>query len=119
LTDPDELDYMRDGACGGLELAALDWIFDPELQLLIERLPLAQRQVLLLRYAVGMPTDEIASVLDTRPDTVRRQHSRALAFLRVRLDALGRAPKYGRRSGMRTLARQAFVLRERRFALTR
>jgi RNA polymerase sigma-70 factor (ECF subfamily) len=98
-------------------LGALDWIADRDLHLFIERLPLAQRQVLFLRYAVGLTTSEVARVLSQSPEAVRQQHSRALRFLRARLTALGREPTRGDRIGARALMRRARVVRVRRYSL--
>jgi RNA polymerase sigma-70 factor (ECF subfamily) len=98
---------------------ALSWISDRELVLFIERLPLAQRQVLVLRYLVGLSSSETAVVLGRSPEAVRQQQVRALAYLRQRLQALGRAPRATRRSGHRVLIPQARVIRARRFSLMR
>jgi len=98
-------------------LQALNWISDRDLQLFISRLPLAQRQVLFLRYLVGLSTNEVAAICGQSPETVRKQHTRALGFLRDRLTALGRDPKRSNRVGSRVIVRQANVLRLRRFAL--
>jgi hypothetical protein len=48
---------------------------------------------------------------------VRQQQSRALAFLRARLTAVGHLPRRGR-VGTRVLVRRAVVLRNRRYCLT-
>jgi RNA polymerase sigma-70 factor (ECF subfamily) len=57
-------------------------IEDPELIALIEGLPLAQRQVLALRYMLDLPLQEIGAILDRKPDSVRQLHHRALESLR-------------------------------------
>jgi RNA polymerase sigma-70 factor (ECF subfamily) len=99
-------------------LPALDWISDRELMMFIERLPLAQRQVLFLRHMVGLSGAEIARVLDLDPGNVRMLHSRALRFLRVRLTNLGRTPtRSARRTPVRRCTQPAHVLRSRRFAM--
>ena len=96
---------------------ALTWISDNELLLFVERLPLAQRQVLLLRYMMGMSFPEIAETLDRSPEGVRKLHSRAVAFLEERLRAVGReVPRTGRSDAL-VYRRQVHVLRSRRFAL--
>jgi RNA polymerase sigma-70 factor (ECF subfamily) len=97
----------------------LSWITDDEVHLLLERLPLSQQQVLMLRYYVGMSLAEIAVTLDRTAGSVRLLHHRALRTLEDRLAALGRKP--GGQSLKPTLiaVRQATVLRARRFALAR
>ena len=49
---------------------------------LLARLPTAQRTVLVLRYYVDLPTDEIAAILGCRPATVRSHAHRGLAALK-------------------------------------
>ena len=71
---------------------ALGWISDRELLMLIERLPVAQRQVLMLRYMMDLTTTDIASILGRSSEDVRALQSRALRFLQQRLTALGRVP---------------------------
>jgi RNA polymerase sigma-70 factor (ECF subfamily) len=107
----------RDVASEPGELRPLDWISDRELHLFIERLPLPQRQVLFLRYVVGLRSAEIATILGQSPEAVRQHQTRAMRFLRTRLSALGREPKRGDRAGARVLIRRARVVRARRYAL--
>jgi RNA polymerase sigma-70 factor (ECF subfamily) len=117
LADPAELDRRREAAHPDPELPALDWITDRELLIFIERLPLAQRQVLMLRYMLDLTTAEIAEVLGRSPVDVRSLQSRAVRFLRARLAALGRtAPERGR-IRMRGCLKQARVIGARRWAL--
>jgi RNA polymerase sigma-70 factor (ECF subfamily) len=99
--------------------AVVGWITDPDLMLFVERLPLAQRQVLALRFMLGMDTEEIARILDRSPEAVRQQLSRALRFLEKRLAAVGRTPRRGgrQRAPARLAMRPMRVLRERRFGL--
>jgi RNA polymerase sigma-70 factor (ECF subfamily) len=119
LVDPQDLDRRRERPTEDeISIEALDWISDHEVRLFIERLPLAQREVLLLRYLADMTHDEIAKALDRSPVTVRMQLSRALSFLRDRLAAIGREPKRGDRIRSRLLIPQSRVLRVRRFGLT-
>jgi RNA polymerase sigma-70 factor (ECF subfamily) len=98
-------------------LPVLDWISDRELNLFIERLPLAQRQVLFLRYVVGMSMREIAQTLGVSGETARQHHTRALRFLRRRLSAIGRAPRGEKQVGAEIVFRAAPVLRTRRWSL--
>ncbi|MBA3339154.1 MAG: SigE family RNA polymerase sigma factor [Geodermatophilaceae bacterium] len=51
----------------------------------LARLPRQQRAVLVLRFYEGLNDNEIATVLDCRPGTVRGYGSRALATLRIDL----------------------------------
>jgi RNA polymerase sigma-70 factor (ECF subfamily) len=109
-----EADDEREPPAG---LGALDWVTDRDLFLFVERLPLVQRQVLFLRYVVGLSMAEIAELLGQTPQAARQQHARALRFLRARLAALGREPRTARRVGAKAVFRRAPVLRNRRFSL--
>lgn len=99
-------------------LPRLSWITDRDLQVLVERLPLPQRQVLILRYMLDLPAKEVAEHLGHTPANVRKLQHRALAFLFERLTALGRTPErpYQTEKWTRRI-NQAGVLRERRWAL--
>jgi RNA polymerase sigma-70 factor (ECF subfamily) len=98
---------------------ALGWISDRELLMFVERLPLAQRQVLVLRYMVDLPDSEIALLLSCSTSDVRVLRSRALRFLRQRLAAVRHRQAGGVRGApWRRRLREAPVLRSRRFALT-
>lgn len=100
--------------------AILGWISDSELLLFVQRLPHAQRQVVALRYLLGLTNAETAATLDRMPREVSLLHYRALTFLRERLAAVGRRGASRRgvaRAGRRF--KEAPVLRSRRFMLTR
>ena len=56
-----------------------------ELRSALDRLTDRQRIVVVLRYFVDIPDDEIARMLDVRPSTVRSLAHRALAVLRKEL----------------------------------
>jgi RNA polymerase sigma-70 factor (ECF subfamily) len=119
IVDPAELNRRRERALDDEpSLRALEWVTDTDLLIFIERLPLAQRQILALRFMMGLTTAEIAKVLDRKPDTVRRAQSRALVFLRQRLAAVGRESNNTDQAGALTYVKQARVLRARRFQLT-
>jgi RNA polymerase sigma-70 factor (ECF subfamily) len=117
--DPFELDRQRGDidTAPSAELAALDWISDRELLLFIERLPLSQRQVLVLRYMLDLSVAQVATVLDRTPNQVWMLQHRAHRVLRERFLALGRAPKHVRPVRAPVCFRQMTVLRQRRFAL--
>ena len=116
--DPAELGRRRVDVDGDDEsISALQWVTDRELFMLIERLPLAQRQVLVLRFMMSLSRAEIAAILGCSQTDVRNLQYRALRFLRERLTALGRAPGAQRPIRMRPHCRPAPVLRGRRFAL--
>jgi RNA polymerase sigma-70 factor (ECF subfamily) len=118
VTDPVEIGRVRDREANrdGEELRALDWITDQDLLIFIERLPFAQRQVLAMRYMLGLTAGEIGEVLGRSPGDVRKLQSRAVAFLRERLSAVGR-PVHRRDRAVQRCRRQAPVLRMRRFSL--
>jgi RNA polymerase sigma-70 factor (ECF subfamily) len=117
LSEPQDARCAQPAPTEPARLSALSWISDSELQLFIHRLPLTQRQVLFLRYVVGLSTNEVAGVLNLSADGVRKHHARALNFLRTRLSALGRDTRCTERSGCRVIRKQANVVRLRRFAL--
>jgi RNA polymerase sigma-70 factor (ECF subfamily) len=116
LVDPARMDREREGAADVVALS-LSWLSDEDLMRLVERLPLAQRQVLVLSCGGGLTLAEIAQITDRTPDAVRQQQSRALRFLEQRMVALGRSPQRWRGEPSTVLLRQATVLRARRFRL--
>jgi RNA polymerase sigma-70 factor (ECF subfamily) len=71
---PEEAAVARDEA--GLALA------------LLQKLPEAQREILILRVAVGMSTEETADAIGMSPGAVRVAQHRALARLRTMLTQL-------------------------------
>jgi RNA polymerase sigma-70 factor (ECF subfamily) len=102
----------------GQESIALNWIRDPDLAILMERLPQPQRQVLAMRYLLDMRAEEIAETLELTPNHVAVLQYRALDFLRKRLEALGRTPE--RRTKDQTMKaplKHNRVARNRRYSL--
>jgi RNA polymerase sigma-70 factor (ECF subfamily) len=120
VVEPDEVDRSRDEPVNEqYDEKVLGWLTDRELLLFIERLPLAQRQVLMLRYMLDLSNPEIALVLERSEDDVRQLHSRALAFLRSRLAAMGRTSERGGRHQMTGAHVYLPVLASRKSALNR
>jgi RNA polymerase sigma-70 factor (ECF subfamily) len=119
-TDPVEVAYRLDAnADAQPHPEALEWLTDRELMMFVERLPLPQRQVLVLRYMMDLTTREIADILGRSLEDVRKLDSRARAFLEQRLSAIGRAPRGPRqRLGWRRMRSPAPVMRMRRHMLS-
>jgi RNA polymerase sigma-70 factor, ECF subfamily len=118
LVEPEEIDRRRESTADREQLSrVLDWIADRELLLFIERLPLAQRQVLVMRFMLDLNSTEIAEMIDSTPEAVRALQARAMRSLRARLTSVGRIPERGDIAPTRRGVRQAPVLRNRRFAL--
>jgi RNA polymerase sigma-70 factor (ECF subfamily) len=117
LVDSASVAELQDAGAAPFDADVLDWLTDRELTMFVERLPLLQRQVLLLRYLFDLPAPQVAQILGRSPTYVRKLEERALGFLRVRLMALGRAPHCEGRREVRGVLRQARVLRARRWAM--
>jgi RNA polymerase sigma-70 factor (ECF subfamily) len=82
----------------------LGWMAGEDFLPRIDWLPVAQRQVLLLRYHFDLAWDEIGHVLGRSPGAVRVLQTRAFELLRRRLDAEhGRMDTAVLRSPMRRL----------------
>jgi RNA polymerase sigma-70 factor (ECF subfamily) len=119
VEEPSALDQRREARShDDVNPQVLEWMTDTDMVVLVERLPLAQRQVLLLRYMLDLSFQEIGEILDRSPDAVRQLHQRALDSLRARLDALGKganAPSL--RVPMRQARRPTLAARRDRFQL--
>jgi RNA polymerase sigma-70 factor (ECF subfamily) len=112
-----DLERQLEAVTPATDLPMLEWISDHELLLFIERLPLAQRQVLLLRYMHDLPYSEIATILKRSSDDVRKLQQRAIALLRSRLVAIGREPRVQGRTPWRRRPTYLRVIRSRRYVL--
>jgi RNA polymerase sigma-70 factor (ECF subfamily) len=118
---PDEVARLGERAAGMPAGESLDWLDDKRLLALIEQLPLAQRQVIVLRYMLELRAVEIATVLDRSPEAIRQLHQRAMRFLRQRLgesSALSPEDVHTRRPRPKTmtrLPRTSPVLRSRKY----
>ena len=73
----------QDRVGGGIESLGLP--DDSDLLQLIRTLPIAQRQVIVLRYVMDFEMNEIATILGRSPNAVSQIHRRAFATLRTRL----------------------------------
>jgi RNA polymerase sigma-70 factor, ECF subfamily len=116
-TPPEEVRVRKERSTRHDELPTLDWINDRELTMFVERLPLAHRQVLALRFMLDMSVRDVARTLDRSEGDVRAIQHRALTNLRERLAAVGRTGKDARPTPMRRVFRPAPVIRTRRWVL--
>jgi RNA polymerase sigma-70 factor (ECF subfamily) len=116
LEETDDLERRMEAPAPRTEELSVDWLSDADLAILVERLPMAQRQTVVLRYALELSTEEIAKVLDRTPRAVRLLQHRALRTLEERLTAV-REPRGTRREMMRVRVKPLPVLGWRRFAL--
>ena len=97
----------------------LEWVTDRELVMFVERLPIAQRQVLVLKFMLDLRAKEIGQILNRSTDDVRMLEHRALRFLEQRLTAIGRHSGQERERPMRVNGRIGWmrVLRSRKGAI--
>lgn len=113
--EPERIARRTDAVSSGVG-GLLESISNADLMILLERLPLPQRQVIALRFMLDLSTEEMCTVLDRSPEAVRQLEYRARRSLEDRLDALRRRGER-RRNAMVMRVRPATVLRARRFAL--
>jgi RNA polymerase sigma-70 factor, ECF subfamily len=91
---------------------------DDDLLRLIGCLPIAQRQVVVLRYVMDFDIADVATILGRSANAVSMLQQRAFAILRSRLVESGRAPEArAARLPMRRQAGVAVVSARRRLAL--
>lgn len=91
-----------------------DWLGNVRLRELLGRLSPAQRQVLFMRFALGLPTSDIAALLDRSVGDVHQLQSRALRRLKGPVEAQeGRVVRHP----LLARLRESFVLHSRRWAL--
>ena len=118
LEPPDTVESLLQHEPAAAETAeTLGWLTDREITMFVERLPLAQRQVLVLRFMLDLSGEEIARVLGRTHMSVRKLQQRALQSLEQRLSAVGRTSPNHRRIPMRVRMKPLTVLARRRFAL--
>jgi RNA polymerase sigma-70 factor (ECF subfamily) len=115
---PEELDRLRDVLLEDPP-GAFDSISDGEIAAYVRRLPMKQRQVLMLRYALDFSAEEIGEVLGSSPQAVRNLQHRALRFLRrcLKLDGQKTEVSGGRRMASVVVLRPAPVITGRQEAL--
>jgi RNA polymerase sigma-70 factor (ECF subfamily) len=115
---PEELDRLRD-VLSHDPPGAFDSLSDGELAAYVRRLPLKQRQVLMLRYALDFSAEEIGEVIGSTPQAVRNLQHRALRFLRRCLGNGENGEKLagGRRMASVVVLRPAPVITGRQEAL--
>jgi RNA polymerase sigma-70 factor (ECF subfamily) len=123
IDSPEQIELLQESRAGDQPrpnvAETLDWLTDREVAMFVERLPHAQRQVLVLRFMLDLSSEEIAQVLGRSSTSVRKLQSRALLSLQRRLAAVGRSSSepgpvpVRRRVGFHT------VMARRRFVLTR
>jgi RNA polymerase sigma-70 factor (ECF subfamily) len=85
VEDPIALDRLREFEARPLDPGVLDWLSDADMMIVVSRLPLAQRQVLMLRYMMDLSWSQIAEILGRSPAAARQLQARALSELRGRL----------------------------------
>ena len=114
--EPAELDRRLESPVPDAPFS-LEWLSDKDLAMLVECLPLSQRQVILLRYVFEFTTDDIACALERTPVAIRMLEHRAMRGLETRLAALRGWSRGCERSSMVMRHRPAPVLVGRRLAL--
>jgi RNA polymerase sigma-70 factor (ECF subfamily) len=88
---PEDVEAMREHEPAPGHIGdTLEWLSDREVAMFVERLPLAQRQVLVLRFMLDLSGEQIAQVLGRSHLAVRQLQTRALQSLEQRLAAVGR-----------------------------
>ena len=93
-------------------------VSDIDLAVLVDRLPLAARRALLLRFVLGLEDEEVGEALDMPADDVAALVLDGLVELRARLDGFGRCTADDRsRVAMRSFGWGSPVVRSRHRAL--
>jgi RNA polymerase sigma-70 factor (ECF subfamily) len=105
VEDPVDLAERSEGATPGADPDSIDWIGDANLLALVERLPLTQRQVIVLRYMMEFNTVEIGELIGRSPEAVRQLHHRAMRYLRQRMGGRDEGEAGYRRSQRKAVTR--------------
>jgi RNA polymerase sigma factor (sigma-70 family) len=117
VESPEQVTRLREALQPEDPLGDLGWISDADLEAIVGRLPLQQRQALVLRFALGFSHEEVARILELSPQASRNLQHRALAFIRARLATIGQRSSGGERHPMAMRARFGRVITERRHSL--
>jgi RNA polymerase sigma factor (sigma-70 family) len=119
LHGPEAVAAGRHAPDSAVDHSVPSWVKDVDLQVLISRLPFAERHVMLLRYLLGLSQTEVADVLERSPDAVGELHAGALSIVAERQLAIGQPSEASSvRFAMARRRRSARVLQSRRLALT-
>lgn len=118
VESPEQVTRLREALQPEDPIGDLEWITDGDLAGIVERLPLAQRQALVLRFALGFNHEEVARILELTPQASRNLQHRALAVVRARLAAINRRSSEEQRHTMSIRGRFGRVLTERRLSLS-
>lgn len=110
-------DERRRVAGAALDLAALRWLSDGELQVLVDSLPRDERNAVLLRFMVGLTPHHVAELLACTVAEQAELVADGLRMLASTLDSLSSPPDYMRREHMCRLPSPGIVVRRRRMAL--
>jgi RNA polymerase sigma-70 factor (ECF subfamily) len=118
VVEPDEMTSLSVmNRQGQPDLAGLDWVSDRELLMFVERLPVPQQQVLMLRFMLDLRVSEVAEILGRTPNNVSALQHRALEYLRERLEVVRQGSRQRTRQPASRFTPAARVLRRRRYAL--
>ena len=83
--EPEQIDAGAERALHDDPPGAFEAISDPELDHALRRLPVGQRQVIVLRFLLDLPSREVADVIGATPQAVRNLQYRGLRSLRAAL----------------------------------
>ena len=114
---PEPVPPRGPGRRGTPEPAPLALVTDPELRVLIGRMPYAEREVMLLRYLVGLGDAEVAALLDLNLEQALELRTTALSRIRRALEGNAGGVGTSRREAMRRRHCTSPVLRGRKLAL--
>jgi RNA polymerase sigma-70 factor, ECF subfamily len=120
LAEPVEINRRLERRGQTVAAQTLEQLGDTDLLRLIERLPIVQRQVIVLRFVLDFTVAEVAEILGRSPGAVSQLQRRGFSIIRSRVGAIDRVPaRRDARLAMRGRLREAIVLRTRQLALLR